>query len=279
MASIVGGITMSHVPAIGGAIAKGIQQDPYWKPFFDGFGPVRHWLAEVKPDVAVVFYNDHGLNFFLDKMPTFAIGAAPEYRTDDEGWGIPTVPPFPGEEDLSWHLLEALVASDFDMTTCQEMLVDHAMTIPMSLLWPDQKWPVRVVPIAINTVLFPLPSAARCWKLGQTVGRAIEAWQSDARVVVLGTGGLSHQLEGERAGHINKPFDLRFMDSLTADPQWVTHRSINDLVKEVGTQGIELINWLAARGALTGQVRELHRNYHIPISNTASGLMLLENRP
>jgi protocatechuate 4,5-dioxygenase, beta chain len=278
LATIVGSITTSHVPAIGSAIARGIQDSPYWKPFFDGFGPVRRWLAEARPEVAVVFYNDHGLNFFLDKMPTFAIGAAPGYRTADEGWGIPAVPPLRGDEDLSWHLLESLVAADFDMTTCQEMLVDHALTIPMSLLWPDLRWPVRVVPVAINTVLFPLPSAQRCWKLGQTVGRAIQAWDTDARVVVLGTGGLSHQLEGERAGHINKRFDLQFMDSLTREPTWATRYSINELVKQVGTQGVELLMWLAARGALPGEVRELHRNYHIPISNTASGLMLLENR-
>jgi protocatechuate 4,5-dioxygenase beta chain len=278
MARIIGGVTTSHVPAIGGAIAKGKQQDPYFKPFFDGFAPIRHWLAEVRPDVVVAFYNDHGLNFFLDKMPTFAIGTAPEYRSADEGWGIPTMAPFRGEEDLSWHLLESLVEADFDMTSCQEMLVDHAMTLPMALLWPDEKWPVRIVPIAINTVLFPLPSAARCWKLGQTVGRAIQAWNSDAKVMVIGTGGLSHQLEGERAGHINSEWDRRFMDSMTSDPQWATCFSINQLVKDTGTQGIELINWLAARAALTGDVRELHRTYHIPISNTAAGIMLLENR-
>ena len=278
MARIIGGVTTSHVPAIGGAIAKGKQQDPYFKPFFDGFAPIRHWLAETRPDVVVAFYNDHGLNFFLDKMPTFAIGTAPEYRSADEGWGIPTMAPFRGEEDLSWHLLESLVAADFDMTSCQEMLVDHAMTLPMALLWPDEKWPVRIVPIAINTVLFPLPSAARCWKLGQTIGRAIQAWQSDAKVMVLGTGGLSHQLEGERAGHINSEWDRKFMDSMTSDPQWATRFSINQLVKDTGTQGIELINWLAARAALTGDVRELHRTYHIPISNTAAGIMLLENR-
>ena len=277
MASILGSVMTSHVPAIGGAIARQLQDDPYWKPFFDGFAPVRRWLAEVKPDVAVVFYNDHGLNFFLDKMPTFAIGAAPTYRNADEGWGIPQVPPFEGDEDLSWHLVESLVAADFDMVTCQEMLVDHAFTLPLALLWPDQRWPVRVVPICINTVLFPLPSAARCWKLGQTVGRAIADWNADANVLVVGTGGLSHQLEGERAGHINKPFDLRFMDSLTRDPEWATRYSINDLVKEVGTQGIELLMWLAARAALPGRVHERHRNYHVPISNTAAGLLLLEN--
>ncbi len=278
MARIVGSVMTSHVPAIGGAISKGLQDDPYWKPFFDGFAPVRRWLAEVRPDVAVVFYNDHGLNFFLDKMPTFAIGAAPEYRNADEGWGLPQLPPFAGDEDLSWHLVESLVADDFDMVTCQEMLVDHAFTLPMALLWPDQRWPVRVVPVCINTVLFPLPSAARCHRLGQAVGRAVHAWDADARVLVLGTGGLSHQLEGTRAGHVNKAFDLQFIDSLTRDPLWATRLSINDLVKEVGTQGIELLMWLAARGALPGTVTELHRNYHIPISNTASGLLVLEHR-
>ncbi len=277
MARILGSVMTSHVPAIGAAIARQLQDDPYWKPFFDGFGPVRRWLADAKPDVAVVFYNDHGLNFFLDKMPTFAIGAAPAYRNADEGWGIPQVPPFEGDEDLSWHLVESLVAADFDMVTCQEMLVDHAFTLPLALLWPDQRWPVRVVPICINTVLFPLPSAARCWKLGLTVGRAVAEWEADANVLVLGTGGLSHQLEGERAGHINKAFDLRFLDSLTRDPEWATRTSINDLVKEVGTQGIELLMWLAARAALPGRVHERHRNYHIPISNTAAGLLLLEN--
>jgi len=276
MARILGSIMTSHVPAIGGAIARGRQHEPYWKPFFDGFAPVRQWLDEARPDVAVLFYNDHGLNFFLDKMPTFAIGAAPEYRNADEGWGLPQVAPFAGNEDLSWHLVEALVAAEFDPVVCQEMLVDHAFTLPMALLWPDQRWPVTVVPVCINTVLFPLPSAARCLRLGQTIGRAVRAWQSDARVVVLGTGGLSHQLEGERAGHINKDFDLRFIDSLTREPEWATQYSINELVGQAGTQGIELLMWLAARGALGEHAHERHRNYHIPISNTAAGLLLLE---
>jgi hypothetical protein len=184
MAKIVGGIMSSHVPAIGRAIARNLQGDPYWKPWFDGFPPVRDWLAEVKPDVAVVVYNDHGLNFFLDKMPTFAVGAAPEYRNADEGWGIPVVPPFKGDLDLSWHLIESLVRDEFDITTCQEMLVDHAFTLPMALLWPGQgAWPVRTVPVCVNTVQFPLPTAGRCWKLGEAIGRAVESWDSDARVV------------------------------------------------------------------------------------------------
>ncbi len=278
MAKIVGAITSTHVPSIGGAIARNLQQDAYWKPFFDGFPPAREWLAKTKPDIAVLVYNDHGLNFFLDKLPTFAIGAAPEYRNADEGWGIPTVPPFQGDLDLSWHLIESLVAEEFDITTCQEMLVDHAFTLPMALLWPEQgKWPVRTVPVCINTVQFPLPSAARCYKLGQAIGRAVEAWDSDQRVVIIGTGGLSHQLDGQRAGFTNKAFDLLFMEKLISDPLWVTRYSIADLVELTGTQGVELLMWLTARGALLGEVNKVHANYHLPISNTASGLMVMEN--
>jgi protocatechuate 4,5-dioxygenase beta chain len=278
MAKIVGAVNVTHVPYIGRAIARNLQQDAYWKPFFDGFPPVHAWLKKVQPDVAVVIYNDHGLNFFLDKMPTFAIGAAPEYLNADEGWGIPTLPPYEGDQDLSWHLIESLVAEDFDMTTCQEMLVDHAFTLPLELLWPGRKkCPVRTVPVCINTVQHPLPSAARCFKLGQTIGRAIESWQSDARVVAIGTGGLSHQLDGKRAGFINKEFDLMCMEKLVTDPAWVTHHSILDLVEQTGTQGVELLNWVAARGVLTGKVARVHSNYHIPISNTAAGLLAMAN--
>jgi protocatechuate 4,5-dioxygenase beta chain len=277
MAKIVGAITTSHVPAIGRAIAKGLQQEAYWKPFFDGFLPVRQWLDKVKPDVAIVLYNDHGLNFFLDKMPTFAIGAAAQYHNADEGWGLPTLAPFTGDQDLSWQLIESLIEEEFDLTTCQEMLVDHAFTLPIELLWPGQQRHVRTVPVCINTVQFPLPSAARCFKLGQAIGRAVEAWDADQRVVVIGTGGLSHQLDGRRAGFINKEFDQMFMDKLPTDPLWATRYSILDLVELAGTQGVELLMWLAARGALLGDVSTLHSNYHIPISNTASGLMLMEN--
>ena len=271
MAKIVGAITTSHVPAIGRAIDKGLQDDPYWKPFFDGFPPVRDWLGKVRPSVAVVVYNDHGLNFFLDKMPTFAVGAAPEYRNADEGWGIPTLPPFKGDPALSWHLIESLVTDEFDVVTCQEMLVDHAFTLPMALLWPDQRWPVRTIPVCVNTVQAPLPSASRCYRLGEAIGRAIESWDTEERVVVIGTGGLSHQLDGTRAGYINKEFDRKFMDSLVDDPKWATQYSTLDLVELVGTQGVELLMWLVARGALTGKVSKLHANYHIPISTPRRG--------
>ncbi|SRR6266508_752656 len=279
MARIIGGIGTTHVPSIGSAIAKGLQRDPYWKPFFDGFGGAHKWLAQVRPDVVIVLYNDHGLNFFLDKLPTFAVGAANEYRHADEGWGLPVSRPYPGDAALSWHLIESLVADEFDVTTCQEMLVDHAFTIPLALLWPEPNArPVRTVPIAINTVQHPLPSPARCFKLGRAIGRAVASHGADLNVLILGTGGLSHQLDGKRAGFINREFDLMCMDKLVSDPEALTRYSSLQIVEQAGSQGVELLNWIAMRGALTGDVSRIHGNYHIPISNTASALLVLENR-
>lgn len=276
MAIIVGGIGTSHVPAIGLAIAQGRQQEPYWKPFFDGYAGARDWLAIARPDVVVVLYNDHGLNFFLDKMPTFAVGAASQYRTADEGWGLPVAPPFPGDPDLSWSLIESLVGEDFDLTTCQDMLVDHAFTIPLELLWPGDQRPVKTIPISINTVQHPLPSPQRCLRLGEAVGRAIAAYPKDVRVLVLATGGLSHQLEGERAGFINTAFDKLCMDRLVDDPEFLAHHTIREFVALAGSQGVEFLMWLAMRGALGEHVHRVHGQYHVPISNTAAGLMVLE---
>ena len=280
MAKLIGGLGTSHIPLIGSAIHKGLQKEPYWKPFFDGYPPVHAWLAKTQPDVLVMFYNDHGLNFFLDKMPTFAVGAAPQYNNADEGWGIPTLPPFKGELDLSWHIINTLVEKEFDVVTCQEMLVDHACTLPLKLFWPEGDCPVAVVPICINTVQFPLPSAKRVYALGKAVGEAIQAWDSSKKVAVVASGGLSHQLDGERAGFINKDFDLKFMDSLLTNPEWATQFSVHELVEKTGTQGIELLMWLAMRAALSvagSGVRKVHSNYHIPISNTATGLLVLES--
>jgi protocatechuate 4,5-dioxygenase beta chain len=280
MARIIGGIGTTHVPAIGKAIADGKQKDPYWSPFFRGFDYVQRWLTDERPDVAVVFYNDHGLNFFLDKLPTFAVGAANEYRNEDEGWGIPVSRAARGIPELSWHLIERLVADEFDITMCQDMLIDHALTIPLSLIWPGRgDWPVRVVPIAINTVQHPLPSLARCLELGRSVGRALQDYRDDLKVVVIGTGGLSHQLDGARAGFINKEFDLHCLDTLEKRPDELTRYSVPEFIERAGAQGIEFLNWMAMRGALTGRVQETHRNYHIPISNTAAATLVLKNEP
>ena len=278
MAQILGGIFTSHVPAIGAAIAKGLQQDPYWKPFFDGFLPVHDWLRDQKPDVAIMFYNDHGLNFFLDKLPTLAVGAAPFYENADEGWGLPLFRPCQGDPELSWHIIETLVAHEFDVTTCQELLIDHSLSIPLELAWPDQQgsFPVRIVPIAINTVQHPLPSPKRALALGRAVHAALKNWQSDARIVVFGTGGLSHQLDGERAGHMNPDYDRFCLDHLASNPDALTQHSALDIVDLAGSQGIEILNWIAGRGAMGDDVQEVSRNYHIPISNTAAATLLLQ---
>jgi len=278
MARVIGGITTSHIPAIWIAIVNELQEDPYWKPFFDGYPPVRQWLSARKPDVAVVFYNDHGLNFFVDNMPTFAVGAAFEYHNADEGWGLKPMPAFEGDPELSWHVINSLVEDEFDITTCQEMLVDHGFAIPMTLLWPGHSWSgVKVIPICINTVQHPYPTPARCYRFGQAVGRAIESCDKDLDVVVIGTGGMSHQLDGARAGFINKEFDLMCMEKIVNEPEELLHYTIRELVRLAGTQGPEFIQWLAMRGALgTHPVKKLHSNYHIPISNTGAGLLLLE---
>jgi protocatechuate 4,5-dioxygenase beta chain len=277
MATISGAVATSHVPAIGAAIINGRQNDPYWKPFFDGYGAVHEWLRKVQPDVAVVVYNDHGLNFFLDKLPTFAVGAAPEYRNADEGWGLPVAQPYRGFPEFSWHVIESLVADEFDVTTCQEMIVDHGFTVPMSLLWPeDGGHTIRTLPISVNTVQFPYPSPARCYKFGQAIAKAIESFEEDLRVLIIGTGGLSHQLEGKRAGFINPDFDRLCMNKIVNEPEALTRYSSLDLVRFCGSQGVEILNWLVMRGAVPGAVIERHRNYHVPISNTAGATMILE---
>jgi protocatechuate 4,5-dioxygenase beta chain len=276
MATIVGGISTSHVPAIGGAIARGATQDDYWRPFFAGFPPIRAWLDDVQPDIAVVFYNDHGLNFFLDAMPTFAVGAAETYDHEDEGWGLPTAESFPGAQSFSWHLIEQVVHSGFDLTMCQDMLVDHAFTIPMELLWPVRPAGLRFVPIHINTVQHPLPSPARCFALGQAVGRAIAQYPGSERVVIVGTGGLSHQLDGTRAGFLNPAFDRYCLERIVDRPEELAAISTADLIAQAGSQGAEFVMWLAMRGALAGRVRAREVTYHVPISNTAGGVLLLE---
>jgi protocatechuate 4,5-dioxygenase beta chain len=280
MARVVGGLTTSHIPAIGNAVPREaeLRNDPYWKEFFSAYPPAREWLEKVKPDVAIVFYNDHGLNFFLNAIPTFAIGAAPEYKNADEGWGIPTIPPFKGDPKLSWHIINSVARENFDLTTCQEMLVDHGFTVPMQLFWPNFSYGnIRTIPVEINTVQHPLPSPARCFGLGQAIGRAIESYPEDLKVVVLGTGGLSHQLDGERAGFINKKFDLMCMDKIVSDPEALARYSIHELVRDAGAQGAEFILWLAMRGVLSHNVRKIHSSYHVAISNTATGLLVLEN--
>ena len=278
MARIIGGITTSHIPAVGNAISEGLTQEHYWKRFFDGYEPVKSWLDEKKPDLIIIVYNDHGLNFFLDKAPTFAIGCADEYQNADEGWGLKPTSPFAGDAQFSWHLAESLINQEFDMCTCQEMLVDHGFVNPMRALFGDHEvWPVKTVPLAINTVQHPLPSAKRCYKLGQALKVAIESYPEDLKVVIAGTGGMSHQLQGERAGIIDVEYDLACMESIINDPSWFYNQSNDAIIEKAGTEGIETIMWLTMRGAMGDKVKCLHKHYHAPISNTGAGVLLLES--
>lgn len=279
MARIIGGLTSSHIPAVGNAIARELYEDPYWKPFFEGYPPIREWLGDHKPQVAINIYNDHGLGFFLDRMPTFAIGAAHEYRNEDEVWGIPQLPPFPGDPELSWHIIESMVEQEFDITSCQELAVDHGFVVPMQLFWPgapnNPDMP-RTVPISANTVQHPIPTLKRAYDFGKALRKALLSYPKDINIVVLGTGGLSHQLDGERAGFINKSFDQMCMEKIVSDPEALTRISRMELVEKAGAQGTEFLMWMMMRGALGDKVTPVHSNYHIPISNTGAGTMMLE---
>ncbi|SLN45158.1 Protocatechuate 4,5-dioxygenase beta chain [Aquimixticola soesokkakensis] len=279
MARILGGITTSHIPAVGHAIANELFEDPYWKPFFAGYPPIHEWLAKHKPDVVINIYNDHGLGLFLDKMPTFAIGAALEYQNADEGWGLKQLPPFKGDAPLSWHIIEGMVEDEFDICSCQELPVDHGFTVPMQLFWPglneNPNMP-RAIPISANTVQHPIPTLKRALDFGKSLRKAVLSWPEDVKVVVLGTGGLSHQLDGERAGFINKDFDTYCMDKIVSEPEELTKISRKELVRQAGAQGTEFLMWMMMRGALGEKVNLVNKNYHLPISNTGAGTMLME---
>jgi protocatechuate 4,5-dioxygenase beta chain len=280
MAEIVWGLATSHVPSIGAAMDRGKTQDPYWKPLFDGYQPARDWMAEHLPDVAVIVYNDHANAFDLDVVPTFAIGVDEWYPVADEGWGRRPVPDVRGAPDLSLHLVEKLVDDGFDLTVCQRMEVDHGLTVPLSIFCPDPgaAWPCAVVPLLVNVIQYPQPTAARCYQLGKALGRAIRSFDPDVTVAVFGTGGMSHQLAGERAGFINSRFDQWFLKAIESDPESLTRLSREEYVREAGSEGIELIMWLIMRGALNERIRNVHSTYHVPASNTAAALALYDNR-
>jgi protocatechuate 4,5-dioxygenase, beta chain len=283
VAKIVGGLATSHVPAIGAAIDLGKTQEAYWKPLFDGYVPAQQWLAETDPDVIVLVYNDHATAFSLEIIPTFAIGVAESFPPADEGWGPRPVPVVDGHSELAWHLSESLILDEFDMTMINEMPVDHGLTVPLSITCgkgsecktPDA-WPYKVVPIAVNVVQYPPPTGKRCYDLGCAIRRAVDKFDDDLKVVVYGTGGMSHQLHGERAGLINREWDTRFLDDLTRDPKRLRNIPFIEYVRETGAEGIELVMWLIMRGALGENAKEVYRHYHVPASNTASGLIILE---
>ena len=279
MAKIVAGAGMSHVPAIGAAIDTGITGDAYWSPLFAGFEKSKEWIAEINPDAVIVVYNDHATAFSLELIPTFALGCAAEYAVADEGWGPRPVPKVIGHPELAWHMAQSIILDEFDLTIVNKMDVDHGLTVPLSLMFgqPDA-WPCPVVPICVNVVQYPPPTGNRCYNLGKAIRRAVESFDKDMKVVILGTGGMSHQLQSERAGLINADFDNKFLDMMATDPKAAAAMPHVEYLREAGSEGVELVMWHVMRGALDEDVKEVHRHYHVPASNTAVGHIILENK-
>jgi protocatechuate 4,5-dioxygenase beta chain len=283
MAKITASVYTSHVPAIGAALDLGKTAEPYWKPVFDGYEFSKQWEKDNTPDVVFLVFNDHATAFSLDMIPTFAIGTAAEFMPADEGWGPRPVPKVIGHPELAAHIAQSVIQSDFDLTIVNKMDVDHGLTVPMSLMFGQPKaWPCPVIPFAVNVVQYPVPSGRRCFMLGQAIRKAVESFDQPLKVQIWGTGGMSHQLQGPRAGLINKDFDKKFLDGLVSDPESLTRISHIDYIREAGSEGIETVMWLIARGAMDdvngGKAPTMrHRFYHVPASNTAVGHMILEN--
>jgi protocatechuate 4,5-dioxygenase, beta chain len=283
MAKITASVYTSHVPAIGVAIDQGKTQEPYWQPVFKGYEPSKQWLKDNKPDVIFLVYNDHATAFSLDLIPTFAIGTGAEYQPADEGWGPRPVPKVTGHPKLAAHIAQSVIQQDFDLTIVNKMDVDHGLTVPLSLMCGQpEAWPCPVIPFAVNVVQYPVPSGARCFALGQAIRRAVESYDEPLNVQIWGTGGMSHQLQGARAGLINAAWDNAFLDRMIADPTGLSKTPHIEYVREAGSEGIELVMWLIARGAMADVAggpapKVVHRFYHVPASNTAVGHLILEN--
>jgi protocatechuate 4,5-dioxygenase beta chain len=276
MARITAGVTTSHVPAVGMAVDLGKTHEPYWKPMFEGYEFSKKWMKDNIPDVAIIVYNDHASYFGMEIMPTFAMGIAEKYGICDEGYGPRPVPDVEGAPELSTFLAASLIMQDFDMTILNVLDVDHGLTVPMSLMFgtPD-KWPTKVIPLPVNVVMNPQPSGERCLALGKAIRKAIEAYDEDLSVQVWGTGGMSHQIQGARAGLVNAPWDKKFMDDLVNDPETLQYKPHLEYMVEAGSEGVELIMWLIMRGAMGDKVDEVYRFYHVPASNTAVGHMIM----
>ncbi|WEK47745.1 MAG: class III extradiol dioxygenase subunit beta [Candidatus Andeanibacterium colombiense] len=277
MARITAGIATSHVPAIGAAIDLGKTGDDYWAPVFAGYEWAKEWIKHNTPDVVILVYNDHASAMMLDIVPTFALGFAEEFEPADEGWGARPVPTVINDTDLAGHIAEQLVLDEFDITIMNDIKVDHGLTVPLSLMFGQpSEWPCKVIPLAVNVTQFPTPSGERCWQLGAAIRDAVMSYPEDLNVQVWGTGGMSHQLQGPRAGLINPEFDNAFLDNLTAHTTALRHITRLEYLRQAGTEGIELIMWLIMRAAMGKSVEELHRFYHVPASNTAVGHIVLK---
>ena len=280
MARITASVYTSHVPAIGAALDLGKTTEAYWQPVFAGYDFSKQWMKDNKPDVIFLVYNDHATAFSLEIIPTFAIGCASEFKPADEGWGPRPVPMVKGHPDLASHIAQSVIQDDFDLTIVNKMDVDHGLTVPLSLMCGQpQEWPCPVIPFAVNVVQYPVPSGRRCYNLGKAIRKAVESYDQPLNVHIWGTGGMSHQLQGPRAGLINREWDNAFLDKLISDPDSLASTPHIDYVREAGSEGIELVMWLIARGAMSDNPPTVrHRFYHVPASNTAVGHLILENQ-
>lgn len=278
MARITASVYTSHVPAIGAAIDNGKTTDDYWKPVFAGYEYSRQWMAGNTPDVILLVYNDHATAFDANLVPTFAIATGDEFQPADEGWGPRPVPVVKGHAALAAHISQSVIQDEFDLTVVNTLDVDHGLTVPLSLMFGQpESWPCKIIPVAVNVVLYPPPSGKRCFALGKALRRAVESFDEDLNVQIWGTGGMSHQLQGPRAGLINSEFDGEFLDRLIDDAEALSQKPHIDYVRLAGSEGVELVMWLIARGAMNDAVIERHRFYHVPASNTAVGHLILEN--
>ena len=283
MAKITASVFTSHVPAIGAAIDQGKTEEAYWQPLFKGYEYSKQWIKDNPPDVVFLVYNDHASAFSLEMIPTFAIGTADAYEIADEGFGPRPVPQVYGHAELASHIAQSVIQDDFDLTIVNKMPVDHGLTVPLSLMFGQpEAWPVKVIPFAVNVVQYPVPSGQRCFNLGKAIRKAVESFDENLNVQIWGTGGMSHQLQGPRAGLINKAWDNQFLDRLIAEPAELAKVPHIEYVREAGSEGIELVMWLIARGAMAdingGPAPTLkHRFFHVPASNTAVGHLILEN--
>ncbi|MDD0838443.1 class III extradiol dioxygenase subunit beta [Curvibacter sp. HBC61] len=285
MAKITASVFTSHVPAIGAAIDLGKTEEAYWQPLFKGYEYSKQWMKDNRPDVIFLVYNDHATAFSLEMIPTFAIGTAAEFQPADEGWGPRPVPKVIGHPELASHIAQSVIQQDFDLTIVNKMDVDHGLTVPLSLMCGQpEAWPCPVIPFAVNVVQYPVPSGRRCYNLGRAIRKAVDSFDENLNVHIWGTGGMSHQLQGPRAGLINKEWDNAFLDRLIADPDGLSQVPHIEYVREAGSEGIELVMWLIARGAMDdvngGSQPPLvkHRFFHVPASNTAVGHLILENQ-
>ena len=275
MARIIGGLGASHSPTIGFAKDTGKQHDPAWKPIFDGFDAIRSWVHDKRIDVVFMVYNDHVTSFFFDHYAAFALGIDDRYDAADEGGGPREVPPAHGHLGLSQHIAMAMVADEFDLSFFQGKPVDHGLLSPLSMLGDaNGPWPGQIVPLQVGVLQMPVPSAKRMWKLGKTLRRAIESYPEDLNVAIMATGGLSHQVHGERAGFLNEAWDAEFLDLLETSPETLVNMRIAEYAAKGGMEGAEVIMWLIMRGALSDQVRLVHKQTYAPSVTNIATLVL-----